>query len=71
MRVLGRHRWLPVSLCLAFVAMAAGTGCDRTVSKEETTVKKSDGSVTKQEKEVTQSRDGKVTEKTTEKTNNP
>lgn len=64
-------KMFPIGLCLAFAVVPAVVGCDKTVSKEQTTVRKSDGSTSTQEKTTTQSPDGKTTEKTTEKTNNP
>jgi hypothetical protein len=66
-----RHVLSAAGLSLAFVLAPTVVGCDKTVSKEATTVKKSDGTSTSQEKTVTQSPDGTVKEKTTEKSKNP
>ena len=61
-----------------FVAMAAAcalsiltVGCDRTISKEEKTTVKDDGTVKSKEKTVTESPDGTVTKKETEKKTTP
>ena len=47
------------------------TGCDRTVSKSESEKVKSDGTVEKTEKSVTESPDGTVTKKEEKKTTTP
>jgi hypothetical protein len=58
------------ALALSFLT----TGCDRTISKTESEKVKSDGTVEKKEKSVTESPDGTVTkkeEKQTISTNSP
>ena len=59
-------------LSAAFVGLPTLTGCDRTVSKEETVTKKSDGSVKVKEETVTKKADGSLeTKKEEKKVNNP
>jgi len=53
------------------MGVPALTGCEKKVSEESTTVRKSDGTVTQQKTETTRNPDGTVTEKKTERTNNP
>jgi hypothetical protein len=56
------------ALALSFLTV----GCDREISKTETTTANSDGSVKSKEKTVTQSSDGTVTKtEETKKTSNP
>ena len=58
------------ALALSFLT----TGCDRTISKTESEKVKSDGTVEKKEKTVTQESDGtikKEEKKSTERPNNP
>ena len=47
------------------------TGCDRTISRTESEKVKSDGTVEKKEKSVTESPDGTVTRKEEKKTTAP
>jgi hypothetical protein len=61
----------PLALCAAFVGMPVLSGCEKEVSKESTTVRKSDGTVKQEETKVTKNPDGTVTEKKTEHTSNP
>jgi hypothetical protein len=56
-----------LALALSFVAV----GCDRTVSHEEKTTVKDDGTVKTKEKTVTESPDGTVTKKEEEKKTTP
>jgi len=66
-------RILTVAAALALAVSFATVGCDRTISKEETTRVRDDGTVKTKEKEVKQSPDGSVTkeESTTISTNKP
>jgi hypothetical protein len=60
-----------IALLTATVAFAFSlltTGCDRTISKTESEKVKSDGTVEKKEKTVTESQDGTVTKKEEKKT---
>lgn len=65
------RRLIPTALSLALFGVPALTGCDRTVSEEHTTVRKSDGTVTQQQKKVEKQSDGTLKETTKEKTVNP
>jgi hypothetical protein len=65
------RKLMPLAMCCAFAAVPALTGCDKTVSKETTTERKSDGTSKVEEKKTVQSPDGKVTETTKEKSSNP
>ena len=66
-----------IALLAATAALALSfltTGCDRTVSKTESEKVRSNGTVEKKEKTVTESPDGTVTKKTEEiekRTNSP
>jgi hypothetical protein len=55
------------ALALSFLT----TGCDRTISRTESEKVKSDGTVEKKEKSVTESPDGTVTRKEEKKTTAP
>jgi hypothetical protein len=55
------------ALALSFLT----AGCDRTVSRSESEKVKSDGTVEKKEKSVTESPDGTVTKKEEKKTTSP
>ena len=61
------------TLCLfaAFAGVPALVGCDKTTSKETTTVRDRDGEVKKSEKVTTESPNGTVKETTSEKTVKP
>lgn len=61
-----RHAF-PFLLCGVFMAVPAVTGCEKTVSKETTTVRESDGDATRTERKVTRQPDGTMRETTTEK----
>jgi len=55
----------------AFALSFLTTGCDRTVSHSESEKVKSDGTVEKKEKTVTESQDGTVTKEEKKSTENP
>ena len=60
--------------CVAMSALALSfltTGCDRTVSHTESEKVKSDGTVEKKEKTVTESSDGTVTKEEKKSTEKP
>ena len=57
----------PFLLCGMFMAVPAITGCERTVSKETTTVRDGDGDVKQTETKVTQQPDGSRRQTTTER----
>ena len=64
----------PLYCGLVAVALAAGSflgGCDRDVSKTETTKVKSDGTVVKKEQKVTENSDGSVTKTESQKVDRP
>jgi len=65
------RRMFPVVLCAAFLGVPALTGCEKKISEESTTVRKSDGTVKQETTEKTRNADGTVTEKKVERTNNP
>jgi hypothetical protein len=63
---------LVVLLSVSGLALSLVTvGCDREVSKTESSTVKSDGTVKTQEKKVTESPDGSVTKTETKKTSTP
>ena len=65
------RRMFPLALCASFLAVPVMTGCEKEVSKESTTVRKSDGTVKQEETKTVRNPDGTITEKKTERTNNP
>ena len=65
------RQMVPVVLCASLLGIPALTGCEKKISEETTTVRKSDGTVSQEKKEVTRNPDGTVTEKKVERTNNP
>jgi len=65
------RRMFPMVLCAAFVGVPVLSGCEKEVSKTDTTVRKSDGTVKQEETKVTKNADGTVTEKQTVHTSNP
>ena len=70
-------KFIKVTLVTAMSALALSfltTGCDREISRTESEKVKSDGTVEKKEKTVTQESDGtikKEEKKSTERPNNP
>jgi ABC-type uncharacterized transport system auxiliary subunit len=64
----------PLSITLVAAALAGGpflAGCEKDVSKTETTRVKSDGTVVKQESKTTEGADGSVTKTETKKVDRP
>ena len=64
----------PLYCALVAAALAAGSfagGCERDVSKTETTKVKSDGTVEKRESKVTENSDGTVTRTDSKKVDRP
>jgi hypothetical protein len=67
-----RKTFATLVLAASFVGVPAMVGCDRTVSREETVTKKSDGSTKVKEETVTKKADGSLeTKKEEKKVNNP
>lgn len=60
-----------IVLCAAFLGVPALTGCEKKISEETTTVRKSDGTVKQESTETVRNPDGTITEKKVERTNNP
>lgn len=59
------------SMLWALAVVAVTTGCDRTISKSESEKVKSDGTVEKSEKSVTQSPDGTIKKEEKSSTEKP
>ena len=65
----GKDAMMTTIVALALSALA--TGCDRTISKTESEKVKSDGTVEKKEKSVTQSPDGTIKKEEKKSTEKP